>query len=74
MRQKTAMIRNGLTSAIGMGLNIFSQNELETIHHGACHILKHTGVMVEMEAAAEHLSSAGAWVSKKRSKLAGQNS
>jgi len=59
------MTRNGLNSAIGMGLNIFSQDELETIHHGACHILKHTGVMVEMEAAVGHLSGAGARVSKK---------
>ena len=62
-----AMIRNGLTSAVGMGLNIFSPDELATIHKGACHILKHTGVIVEMEEAAERLSSAGARVSKKRS-------
>lgn len=59
------MSRNGLTSAIGMGLNVFSQDELETIHKGACHILKRTGVLVEMEEAAERLSSAGARVSKK---------
>jgi len=60
-----AMVRNGLTSAVGMGLNVFSQDELETIHRGACHILKHTGVLVEMEEAAERLSSAGAQVIKK---------
>ncbi len=59
------MVRNGLTSAVGMGLNVFSQDELETIHRGACHILKHTGVLVEMEEAAERLSSAGAQVIKK---------
>ncbi len=59
------MVRNGLTSAVGMGLNVFSQDELETIHRGACHILKHTGVLVEMEEAAERLSSAGAFVLKK---------
>ena len=59
------MSRNGLTSAIGMGLNVFSQDELEAIHKGACHILKHTGVLVEMEEAAERLSSAGARVVKK---------
>ena len=62
-----AMVRNGLTSAVGMGLNVFSQDELETIHRGACHILKHTGVLVEMEEAAERLSSAGAQVIKKGS-------
>ncbi|WP_457552751.1 [trimethylamine--corrinoid protein] Co-methyltransferase [Desulfobacula sp.] len=61
------MNRNGLTSAIGMGLNLFSQDELETIHHGACHILKHTGVLVESQEAAERLSSAGANVVKKGS-------
>jgi trimethylamine---corrinoid protein Co-methyltransferase len=58
------MNRNGLTSAIGMGLNIFSHDDLQTIHHGACHILKHTGVLVELEEAAEYFSSAGARVLK----------
>ena len=62
-----AMVRNGLTSAVGMGLNIFSQDELAAIHRGACHILKHTGVLVELEEAAERLGSAGARVSKKGS-------
>lgn len=61
------MIRNGVTSVTGMGLNIFSRDELDTIHHGACHILKHTGVLVELEEAAEYFSSAGALVKKKGS-------
>jgi trimethylamine---corrinoid protein Co-methyltransferase len=59
------MNRNGLTSAIGMGLNIFSRDDIKTIHHGACHILKHTGMLVELEEAAERLKSAGAMVEKK---------
>ncbi len=59
------MNKNGLTSVNGIGLNIFSNDELDSIHHGACHILKHTGVLVEMEEAAERFSSAGALVKKK---------
>ncbi len=62
-----AVMRSGLTSVIGMGLNFFSSDELETIHHGACHILKHTGVLVEQEEAAQRFSSAGASVTKKGS-------
>ena len=61
------MIRYGVTSVTGMGLNIFSRDELSTIHHGACYILKHTGVLVELEEAAEYFSSAGARVLKKGS-------
>ncbi|WP_413862839.1 trimethylamine methyltransferase family protein, partial [Desulfobacula sp.] len=66
-RRKKAMNRNGLTTSIGMGLHAFSKDELETIHRGACHILKHTGVLVEMEEAAERFGSAGALVVKKGS-------
>jgi len=61
------MNRNGLTSTAGLGLNIFSRNELDTLHHGACHILKHTGVLVELKDAAERFSDAGAPVVKKGS-------
>ncbi len=61
------MNRSGLTSVIGMGLNVFSHDDLETIHHGACHILKHTGVLVEQKEAADYFSSAGARVLKKGS-------
>ncbi len=57
--------RSGLTSVTGMGLNIYSRDDLDTIHRGACHILKHTGVLVEQEEAAERFSSAGALVEKK---------
>ncbi len=59
--------RSGLTSVVGMGLNIFSHDDLATIHHGACRILKHTGILVEQEEAAERFSSAGAPVKKKGS-------
>jgi trimethylamine--corrinoid protein Co-methyltransferase len=59
------MNRSGLTSVIGMGLNVFSHDDLETIHHGACHILKHTGVLVEQKEAADYFSNAGARVLKK---------
>lgn len=62
------MIRKDLASIDGMGLNIFTRNERDTIHHGACHILKHTGVLVELEEAAERFNSAGALVTKKGSK------
>ncbi len=54
--------RNGLTSTAGLGLNVFSRDELNTLHHGACHILKHTGVLVELEDAAERFNDAGALV------------
>jgi trimethylamine---corrinoid protein Co-methyltransferase len=57
--------RSGVTSINGMGLKNFSQDELDTIHHGACHVLKHTGVLVEYEEAADFFSSAGASVEKK---------
>jgi trimethylamine--corrinoid protein Co-methyltransferase len=59
--------RNGLTSTTGLGLNIFSRDELDTLHHGACHILKHTGVLVELEDAAGRFNDAGALVIKKGS-------
>jgi trimethylamine--corrinoid protein Co-methyltransferase len=59
--------RNGLASTAGLGLNIFSRDELDTLHHGACHILKHTGVLVELEDAAERFNDAGALVVKKGS-------
>ena len=62
-----AMNKTSLNLVSGMGLNIFSQDELWTIHKGACHILKHTGVLVEMEEAAERFSSAGTQVVKKGS-------
>lgn len=61
------VIRTGVTSVTGMGLNVFSEDDLSFIHHGACHILKHTGVLVEYEEAAERFSSAGARVTKKGS-------
>jgi trimethylamine---corrinoid protein Co-methyltransferase len=57
--------RSGVISVNGMGLNNYSRDELDTIHHAACHILKHTGVLVELEAAAEYFNSAGAFVEKK---------
>ncbi len=62
-----SIMRSGLNSIEGMGLNILSRDELDTIHHGACHILKHTGVLVELEEAAERFSSAGALVKKQGS-------
>ena len=57
--------RSGVASVNGMGLNNYSRDELDTIHHAACHILKHTGVLVELEEAAEYFSSAGASVERK---------
>jgi trimethylamine--corrinoid protein Co-methyltransferase len=59
--------KSGVTTLNGMGLNSFSRDELDTLHHGACHILKHTGILVEMEEAAERFGSAGATVEKKGS-------
>ena len=57
--------KSGTTAVNGMGLNNLSMDELETLHHGACHILNHTGILVEMEEAAQRFRSAGAKVEQK---------
>ncbi len=57
--------RSGYQSIRGLGLNMFSRETLDTIHHAACRLLRTTGMIVEHEGAAERLSSAGARVSKK---------
>ncbi len=56
--------RTGVAASSGLGLNFLTRDELDSIHHGACHILKHTGVLVEMEEAAERFHSAGALVNR----------
>ena len=56
--------RTGVSVFNGLGLNFLTRDELDTIHSGACHILKHTGVLVEFEEAADRLHSAGAFVSR----------
>lgn len=56
--------RTGVAASNGVGLNFLTRDELESIHHGACHILKHTGILVEMEEAAERFNSAGALVDR----------
>jgi trimethylamine--corrinoid protein Co-methyltransferase len=63
--KEMTIARSGVSAVKGMGVNNFSRDELDTLHHGACHILKHTGVLVEMEEAAERFASAGANVQKK---------
>jgi len=57
--------RTGVSSFSGLGLNFLTRDQLDTIHHGACHILKHTGILVELEEAADCFQSAGAWVTRK---------
>jgi len=57
--------KSGTTATNGMGLNNFSMDELDALHHGACHILSHTGILVEMEEAAQRFSSAGAKVEQR---------
>ena len=57
--------RNGVSTVKGMGLNQYTTEDLETLHHGACHILKHTGILVETQDAAERFSAAGAHVTEK---------
>ena len=56
--------RTGVTAGSGLGLNFLTRDELDSIHNGACHILKHTGVLVEMEEAVERFHSAGAFVNR----------
>jgi len=56
--------RTGVSSFNGLGLNFLTHDQLDSIHHGACHILKHTGVLVELEEAADRFQSAGAFVTR----------
>ena len=56
--------RTGVSVFNGLGLNFLTRDDLDTIHHGACHILKHTGVLVEHEEAADRFQSAGAFVTR----------
>jgi trimethylamine--corrinoid protein Co-methyltransferase len=56
--------RTGVSAFHGLGLNFLTRDDLDTIHHGACRILKHTGVLVEFEEAADRFQSAGAFVTR----------
>jgi trimethylamine--corrinoid protein Co-methyltransferase len=56
--------RTGVSAFHGLGLNFLTRDELDSIHHGACHIIKHTGVLVELEEAADRFQSAGASVTR----------
>jgi trimethylamine---corrinoid protein Co-methyltransferase len=56
--------RTGVSAFNGLGLKYLSPDEQDTIHHGACHILKHTGVLVELEEAADRFHGAGASVTR----------
>ena len=56
--------RTGVSAFNGLGLNFLTRDQLDAIHHGACHILKHTGVLVELEEAADRFQSAGAFVTR----------
>jgi len=58
------MERTGVSVFNGLGLNFLAHDDLDTIHHGACHILKHTGVLVELEEAADRFQGAGAFVTR----------
>lgn len=57
--------RTGVAAFTGLGLNFLTRDEQDTLHHGACHILKHTGILVELEEAAERFQSAGAQVTRR---------
>jgi trimethylamine--corrinoid protein Co-methyltransferase len=57
--------RTGVSMINGIGLNFLTHDDLDTIHHGVCHILKHTGVLVEHEEAADRFQSVGAFVTRK---------
>ncbi len=61
---KMQIERTGVSVFNGLGLNFLAHDDLETIHHGACHIIKHTGVLVELEEAADRFQSAGASVAR----------
>ncbi|MDX2445792.1 MAG: trimethylamine methyltransferase family protein, partial [Desulfobacterales bacterium] len=56
--------RTGVSSFNGLGLKFLTRDDLAALHHGACHILKHTGVLVELEEAADRFQSAGASVTR----------
>lgn len=56
--------RTGVSSFNGLGLKYLTRDDLDALHHGACHILKHTGVLVELEEAADRFQSAGAFVTR----------
>ena len=57
--------RTGVSAFNGLGLHFLTPDERDTIHHGACHIVKHTGVLVELEEAADRFQNAGACVTRK---------
>lgn len=52
-------------SCSGIGMNFFTENELDRIHCGTLEVLKKTGVFIESEEAQEILAGAGANVDKK---------
>lgn len=54
--------KSGYMAQCGLGLNLLSQEQRETIHHAACRLLRTTGLTIEHEGAADRLSSAGAKV------------
>lgn len=56
--------RTGISAANGLGLIFLTRDEQDTLHHGACHILKHTGVLVEDEEAVDRFQGAGASVTR----------
>jgi len=56
---------SGMPIISGFGLNAFSREELDTIHHSALHILEKVGLKVESDEAIELFQGAGAGVEKK---------
>jgi trimethylamine---corrinoid protein Co-methyltransferase len=56
--------RTGVSRSNVLGLNFLTHDELDTIHHGACRIVKQTGVLVELKAAADLFRDAGAVVAR----------
>ncbi len=56
----------GKTRRAGLGLRIFSDDELNDIHLATLEVLQHTGVFVENEEALEILDGGGAVIDKSR--------
>lgn len=61
-------IRNqkaGLNTALGFGLQVFSEDDIESLHQATLHILWNTGVKVENQEAVDLFRAAGARVEAK---------
>jgi len=57
--------KSGYKAQCGLGLNLLTREQRDTIHFAACRLLRTTGLTVEHQGAADRLSAAGAKVFRK---------